>query len=166
MKTYKKKSKKIKKKKKTKKTKKNIYGVANIVPQSPHIKKIANITYSEYLQSLIDRFDREFFDKYTDAEVKLLPPPFAQILGHVLKQLGQYIRWLQDKDKVDLTTISTKKMYELLGNFVNIYGHKPWFINKKTYDTLFFIFSYVNASTALDNRDLRKAYGLSKGFFG
>jgi hypothetical protein len=153
-------------KKKTTKEKKKLKKKTKIVSQSKHFKKIANNTYSEYLQHLIDNFDKDFFDTHIEAEIIQLPLSFRALLGDVFHGFGAFIRNYELTGHIDLKTISCKEMYEEIVSYMKMNKYNSFFKKKKWYDNFFFASSYMLASTALDNRDLRKAYGLSKGFFG
>ena len=157
-----KKKKKTKKVKKSKKAKKQI----KIVSKSIHFKKISSNTYSEYLQHLIDNFDKNFFDTHMEAEIIQLPLSFRMLLGEVFHGFGSWIRRYEMTGYIDLKTISCEEIYDEIVEYMKRNKYHSWFKKKKWYDNFFFASSYVLASAALENRELRKAYGLKKGLFG
>ena len=158
----KRKTKKVKKVKKSKKAKKQI----KIVSKSIHFKKISNNTYSEYLQHLIDNFDKNFFDTHIEAEIIQLPLSFRMLLGEVFHGFGSWIRRYEMTGHIDLKTISCEEIYDEIVEYMKRNKYHSWFKKKKWYDNFFFASSYVLAGAALENRELRKAYGLKKGLFG
>ena len=137
-----------------------------IVSTSKHIKKISNKTYSEWLQHLIDNHDKDFFDTNIEHELLPLPTQFRIFLGDVFNEFGQYVRLLEMRGDLDLKTVLCKKMYDEVVEFLHIKEYDSFFKNKKWYDNFFFALTYVLASAGLENRSIRKAYGLSKGLFG
>ena len=115
---------------------------------------------------MIDNFDKNFFDNNVEAEIIQLPLSFRMLLGEVFHGFGAWIRMYEMTGRINLKTISCKEIYDEIVDYMKREKYHTWFKKKKWYDNFFFASSYVLASAALENRELRKAYGLKKGLFG
>ena len=115
---------------------------------------------------MIDNFDKNFFDTHIEAEIIQLPLSFRMLLGEVFHGFGSWIRRYEMTGHIDLKTISCEEIYDEIVEYMKRNKYHSWFKKKKWYDNFFFASSYVLASAALENRELRKAYGLKKGLFG
>ena len=150
------------KKPKKKKSKKKI----KIISKSIHIKKLANRTFSEYLQNIIDKFDKPWLEKHIQIELNPLPKAFTVFIPKLFKELGTYFWALETRGDLDLKSDSCKKIYNTIVDFLHIKKYAVFFVEKNYYDNMFFAFAYGIASSALNSRDIRKLYGIRKGLFG
>ncbi len=135
-----------------------------IVSSNKHFKRIANRSYSEWIQRLINEFDEQWLSTNVQREICFMPNAIQAYFDEVCMDFGSFLRKKYEEDKIDLHTIKCKEMYSVMIEFSNTKYDD--FFHEDNFDNLFFASSYVIATVCLSERPFRKLFGVRKGLFG
>ena len=130
------------------------------------LKKISKKTYSEFLQECLDTYDEKEIEELFVKAFTSTPPMVQKLYKAFLKSFMQTtLLHYTNSDNNGIGEVLTKEVFDqCLKGFVKRNNHTK-LVNGK-YEETFFALSYGLIGQALNLREVRKRFGLKKGFFG
>ena len=130
------------------------------------LKKISKKPYSEFLQECVDTYNEKEIEELFVKAFASTPPMVQKLYKAFLKSFMQTTLLTYTNNNNDgISEVLTKEVFDqCIKGFVKRNNHTK-LVNGK-YEETFFAVSYGLIGQAFNSREVRKRFGLKKGFFG
>jgi len=130
------------------------------------LKKISKKPYSKFLQDCIDKYDDDEIEALFVEALDSTPPMVRKLYQAFLKSFMQTtLLTYTNRNNDGIGKVLTKEVFDqCIKGFVKRNNHTK-LVNGK-YEETFFAVSYGLIAQASNSREVRKRFGLKKGFFG